>query len=181
MDMNEEAIWFPGSPKSQFAAVASFVIPGSGQFVQRRYQRAAILFIGAILLWFVRLGWVIHVIAAVDAANFRSGQPYVRTRGPRRSHPAYARGADYRESFPPPPPPQPQAKTIPEEIIHARVLGLRGKVTMSDVRAAYRKAIAEYHPDKVAHLGEKLREVATAETVKLNVAYQYFQKRYGKD
>jgi hypothetical protein len=179
MDPTEEAVWLPGSPKNQIVAVASFVIPGSGQFAQRRYQRAAVLFIGAVILWFVRLGWVVHIIAAVDAANFRSGQPYVRTRGPRRSHPAYARGADARETSPPPPPPPP--KPISEELAHARVLGLRGKVTMSDVRAAYRKAIAEYHPDKVAHLGEKLREVATAETVKLNVAYQYFQKRYGKD
>ena len=62
----------------------------------------------------------------------------------------------------------------------AKALGLSGKVTMREVRRNYRQRIAEYHPDKVAHLGSKLRAVAEMESKRLNIAYQYFQERYGQ-
>lgn len=62
----------------------------------------------------------------------------------------------------------------------AEALGLSGDLTMEDIRGAYRRRIAEYHPDKVAHLGPKLREVAELESKRLNVAYQYFEEHYGQ-
>jgi len=37
---------------------------------------------------------------------------------------------------------------------------VRGKVTFEEVERQYRKRMAEYHPDKVANLGSKLRELA---------------------
>ena len=62
----------------------------------------------------------------------------------------------------------------------AKALGLSGKLTMREVQRIYRQRIAEYHPDKVAHLGPKLRAVAETESKRLNIAYQYFQERYGQ-
>jgi hypothetical protein len=71
----------------------------------------------------------------------------------------------------------------PEEIIRARlyahVLGLSGCVTRDDVRRVYRELARQYHPDKVQHLGPKLREVADSEIRQLNEAYAYFRERYG--
>ena len=72
----------------------------------------------------------------------------------------------------------PQDIPLPEETLHARVLGLSGKITMEDVKRIYRERIKEYHPDKVASLGMKLREVAEAESKKINEAYEYFRTKY---
>ena len=79
--------------------------------------------------------------------------------------------------------PQPQSgKPLhinPEEVSHARVLGLRGKITFSDIKRSYRERMQEYHPDKVSSLGPKLREVAEAEAKKINAAYEFFTRKYG--
>ncbi|MDD2600239.1 MAG: DUF805 domain-containing protein [Kiritimatiellae bacterium] len=61
---------------------------------------------------------------------------------------------------------------------YASVLGLRGRTTKEDVRKAYRDLVTQYHPDKVAHLGEKLRTVAEEEMKKINEAYEYFRRKY---
>ena len=39
----------------------------------------------------------------------------------------------------------------------------------------------EYHPDRVAALGPKLREVAEHETKKINAAYEFFTAKYATD
>jgi DnaJ-domain-containing protein 1 len=67
----------------------------------------------------------------------------------------------------------------PEEVSHARVLGLRGKITFGDIKRCYRERMQEYHPDKVSSLGPKLREVAEAEAQKINAAYEFFTRKYG--
>ena len=46
------------------------------------------------------------------------------------------------------------------------------------IKSAYRKLAFKYHPDKVSHLGSKIREVAESEMKKINEAYEYFQKKY---
>lgn len=51
-------------------------------------------------------------------------------------------------------------------------------LTPEAVRKSYRRLAAGYHPDKVAHLGKKLQEVAAAETRKLNEARTYFRRRF---
>jgi hypothetical protein len=71
---------------------------------------------------------------------------------------------------------QPVAK---DERHYAQVLGLRGRVTAEDVRSHYRKLAAGYHPDKVNHLGEKLKVVAEHEMKEINEAYEFFRKKYG--
>ncbi len=75
-------------------------------------------------------------------------------------------------------PPPTNSKPHNEEIVHAQVLGLRGRVTPVDIKRHYRERMMEYHPDKVAALGIKLRELAEIETKKINAAYEFFRKKY---
>ncbi|MEZ5978438.1 MAG: hypothetical protein R3F34_09490 [Planctomycetota bacterium] len=52
--------------------LASLALPGSGQALQRRYARgAALLALAAVLWWCLRLGYVVHLWAALDAALAR--------------------------------------------------------------------------------------------------------------
>jgi DnaJ-domain-containing protein 1 len=46
----------------------------------------------------------------------------------------------------------------------------------SQVKAAYRKKMMEYHPDKVANLGPKLRVVAEKESKLINIAYSMLRE-----
>jgi hypothetical protein len=56
------------------------------------------------------------------------------------------------------------------------ILGLpAGRTTIQAARAAYRTRVAEYHPDKVAHLGEELRELAARKALEINLAIQYME------
>lgn len=51
------------------------------------------------------------------------------------------------------------------------ILELENIATSEDIKYAYRRKMKGYHPDKVAHLGEKLKKMADLETKKLNSAY----------
>ncbi len=51
------------------------------------------------------------------------------------------------------------------------VLGLIPSASPQEVKAAYRQKMREYHPDKVAGLGEKLLKVANEESKAINHAY----------
>jgi hypothetical protein len=44
--------------------------------------------------------------------------------------------------------------------------------SLREVTAAYRDLIAQSHPDKVAHLSERIRRVADEETRRINAAYE---------
>ena len=63
----------------------------------------------------------------------------------------------------------------------AKVLGLKGRVTREDVRRAYRDLAGQYHPDKVQHLGPKLRQVADNEMRAINEAYSFFKERWSHE
>ena len=76
---------------------------------------------------------------------------------------------------------QPPSEPVSDEITHARVLGLRGRVTFTEIKSHYRERMREYHPDKVAALGPKLRELAENETKKINAAYEFFTDKYAND
>ncbi|MDZ4850287.1 MAG: hypothetical protein SGI77_13465 [Pirellulaceae bacterium] len=69
--MNREIIVSEqGSTANVIAGLASFFYPGLGQLVQARFLAAAIFFVAGTLLWFVLLGWIIHIWAAIDAARW---------------------------------------------------------------------------------------------------------------
>jgi TM2 domain-containing membrane protein YozV len=60
-----------GSGGNVLAALCSFFIPGLGQLLQGRLLMAAIHFVLAAVLWFILLGWIIHIWSILDAARFR--------------------------------------------------------------------------------------------------------------
>jgi TM2 domain-containing membrane protein YozV len=61
----------PGSTGNVIAALCSFFIAGLGQLIQGRMLVALIHFVLAGILWWFLLGWLIHLISAIDAARYR--------------------------------------------------------------------------------------------------------------
>lgn len=61
-----------GSAGNVIAAICSIFIPGLGQLVQGRLFKAIIHFILATVLWFIMLGWIIHIWSILDAALFKA-------------------------------------------------------------------------------------------------------------
>lgn len=51
-------------------------------------------------------------------------------------------------------------------------LGLRPGADPASIRKAYREMMAQYHPDKVAHLGEELKRTALRKTLEIKKAYE---------
>jgi len=52
------------------------------------------------------------------------------------------------------------------------VLGVGANASVAEIKAAYRKAIAAYHSDKYASAGQKIRDLAEAESKRINAAYE---------
>jgi DnaJ-domain-containing protein 1 len=51
------------------------------------------------------------------------------------------------------------------------VLGVSRNATREEIRVAYHREMANYHPDKVAHLGKDLKELANRKAQEINKAY----------
>jgi uncharacterized protein len=64
------------------------------------------------------------------------------------------------------------------EQYYKTVLGLPENFIWEDVKRQHRALAAQYHPDKVNHLGDKLKELAQSEMKEINEAYDFFRKRY---
>lgn len=60
----------------------------------------------------------------------------------------------------------------------ATVLGVPANATREEVRAAYKRKISEYHPDKVARLGPEIRELAEQRSKEINAAYDEAMRRF---
>jgi len=67
-DYEVPSVMEPGSAGNVIAALCSFFFPGLGQLVQGRPVKALVHFVLAILLWFVFLGWIIHIWSTLEAA-----------------------------------------------------------------------------------------------------------------
>ena len=59
-----------GSCGNVLAALASFFIPGLGQLLQGRWVLAGFMFVMTIIMWFVLLGWIVHLWSIIDAAVY---------------------------------------------------------------------------------------------------------------
>lgn len=57
------------------------------------------------------------------------------------------------------------------------ILGISPEASETDIKEAYHRELANYHPDKVAHLGEELQAVAQAKTAEIIQAYESISKR----
>jgi len=57
------------------------------------------------------------------------------------------------------------------------ILGLRNGASQEDIRAAYRQLAAQYHPDKLAHLGEEFQALAEQKFKIIQSAYDALRYR----
>ncbi|ADB39439.1 hypothetical protein [Spirosoma linguale] len=60
-----------GSGGNVLAALCSFFIPGLGQLLQGRLLMAILQFVLAGALWFILMGWIIHLWSIIDAARYK--------------------------------------------------------------------------------------------------------------
>jgi hypothetical protein len=67
----------------------------------------------------------------------------------------------------------------PKKLSCYEILGVGSNASAAEIRTAYREKIKQYHPDRVAALGPKLKAVAERETKMLNVAYEETLRRAG--
>ncbi|MDQ8200711.1 hypothetical protein QEH56_21265 [Pelagicoccus enzymogenes] len=61
-----------GTAGNVIAALCSFFIPGLGQLLQGRVLAALCHFVFAWLLWFILLGWVVHLWSIISAATYEA-------------------------------------------------------------------------------------------------------------
>ena len=74
----------------------------------------------------------------------------------------------------------PRDKTVvKDEMYYAAILGLPQQINRDNLKMAYHQKVKEYHPDRVANLGIKIRMTATEEMEKINEAFDFFRKKYG--
>ena len=59
------------------------------------------------------------------------------------------------------------------------ILGIAPSASQEEIKAAYKARMHEYHPDKVAHLGEELRRVAHRKAIEIQRAYEQVRKVEG--
>lgn len=60
-----------------------------------------------------------------------------------------------------------------------QVLEVSKDVSNGEIKKAYRSMAVKYHPDKVAHLGEDIKNAAEEKLQNLNVAYDTIKKQRG--
>lgn len=60
-----------------------------------------------------------------------------------------------------------------------RILEVSESATKIEISTAYKKMIGQYHPDKVATLGQELRTLAEFKSKQINAAYDYALKLRG--
>lgn len=56
-------------------------------------------------------------------------------------------------------------------------IGVSPGATFEDVRAAWRERLAEYHPDRFATAGDKIKQLALSESQRLNAAFREIRRR----
>lgn len=61
---------------------------------------------------------------------------------------------------------------------YSELMELRGDHSADNIKKRYRELIAQYHPDKVHHLGREFSAIADKKTREINEAYEYFKQRY---
>ncbi len=57
-----------------------------------------------------------------------------------------------------------------------QILSIPRSSSQETIRSAYRSRMKEYHPDKVAHLGEELQKLAHRKVLEIQKAYQQLKK-----
>lgn len=60
------------------------------------------------------------------------------------------------------------------------VIGVPDSASFDEVHAAWRARLSEYHPDRFARAGSKIRHVAEVESQRINAAYRTIADRFGR-
>lgn len=66
-----------------------------------------------------------------------------------------------------------------DDAFYYSILGLTPSASEVDIRKAYRRLMSQYHPDRVATLGEDLQRAAAEKAKTINEAYQIIERRRG--
>ena len=82
------------------------------------------------------------------------------------SESAQARGGTHRK----------KAKQSDRAFDPYQILSIPTTSSQETIRSAYRSRMTEYHPDKVAHLGEELQKLAHRKVLEIQKAYQQLKK-----
>jgi DnaJ-domain-containing protein 1 len=61
---------------------------------------------------------------------------------------------------------------------YRQILGITNIDSAADIRKRYKELLAQYHPDKVQHLGVEFQEMAEKKTRAIMEAYEFFRKKY---
>lgn len=61
-----------------------------------------------------------------------------------------------------------------------KILEVSPTATADEIKRSYKTLMGQYHPDKVATLGEEIRAVAERKSKDINGAYRYAMERYGE-
>jgi hypothetical protein len=89
-------------------------------------------------------------------------------------------GARWEDYLRPDPEPEPERRDdirVTSMKQAYEILGLKpGRITLEEVRKAWRAQIAKYHPDKVASLGEAFHPIADRKTKELNLAMEFIEQ-----
>jgi DnaJ like chaperone protein len=57
------------------------------------------------------------------------------------------------------------------------LLDIESGASDAEVEAAYKAKLMQYHPDRVAHLGEDLQRLAHERTLEIQRAYEHIKRR----
>ncbi len=69
-----------------------------------------------------------------------------------------------------------QAEATESSLDPYEILSIDSSASGEEIQAAYKARMHEYHPDKVAHLGEELQKVAHRKAVEIQQAYERLRK-----
>lgn len=115
------------------------------------------------------LGWVedllVFAVALWLANRMRSSAPADATSG-QGDEPRSSDSDTLRD-----PPTPPLAKTP------WQVLDIEPDASEEDIDAAYKAKLMQYHPDRVAHLGEDIQRLAHEKTLEIQRAYEQIKRR----
>jgi hypothetical protein len=110
---------------------------------------------------YITLALIVHAFNYLLLKQPQSGSPISR-----------AQAANNNTSSTPDKEPPHQQRLSPYQ-----VLGINEGASAEQIKAAYRKQMADYHPDRVAHLGKELQDVARKKAVEINHAYENLLSR----
>jgi DnaJ like chaperone protein len=70
------------------------------------------------------------------------------------------------------PPPEQNREEQSTEPTWYEILGVPSDATVAEIKFSYRTLMSQYHPDKVANLGDELKTVAERKSKEINGAYE---------